>query len=130
MIKIFRKIRFVFIKKKNTISYLKYAGGEIILVVIGILIALQINNFNENRKDRLREQIVLKQLKEDYLADREQLDQKIRMREVIINSAFYILEAIDHPENASTDSLLTCIAHLCMDPTFDPIQNNLFVLTQ
>ena len=45
--------------------YLKYAIGEIILVVIGILIALQINNWNEQRKDRTKEQILLKHLQED-----------------------------------------------------------------
>lgn len=48
--KIFRKLRFDFIKKDNNKKYLKYAIGEIILVVIGILIALQINLWNEDRK--------------------------------------------------------------------------------
>jgi len=50
MIKFFRKIRYNLIKNNKTGKYLKYAIGEIILVVIGILIALQINNWNENRK--------------------------------------------------------------------------------
>ena len=50
MIKFFRRIRFNLIEKNKTGKYLKYAIGEIILVVIGILIALQINNWNENRK--------------------------------------------------------------------------------
>jgi hypothetical protein len=47
-------------------KYLKYAIGEIILVVIGILIALQINNWNEERKDRKREQVILKNLQTDF----------------------------------------------------------------
>ena len=50
MIKIFRKIRYDLMKKNKTGKYLKYAIGEIVLVVIGILIALQINNWNENKK--------------------------------------------------------------------------------
>jgi hypothetical protein len=45
--------------------YLKYAIGEIILVVIGILIALQINNWNEHKKEQKQEQIYLKNLQED-----------------------------------------------------------------
>ena len=50
MIKFFRKIRYDLMEKNKTGKYLKYAIGEIILVVIGILIALQINNWNEQRK--------------------------------------------------------------------------------
>ena len=50
MIKFFRKIRQNMIKENKASKYLLYAIGEIILVVIGILIALQINNANENRK--------------------------------------------------------------------------------
>jgi len=50
MIKFFRKIRYDLMEKNKTGKYLKYAIGEIILVVIGILIALSINNWNEGRK--------------------------------------------------------------------------------
>jgi len=49
MIKFFRKIRYDLMEKNKTGKYLKYAIGEIILVVIGILIALSINNWNEKR---------------------------------------------------------------------------------
>jgi hypothetical protein len=50
MIKFFRKIRQNLLMENKTGKYFKYAIGEIVLVVIGILIALQINNANENRK--------------------------------------------------------------------------------
>lgn len=50
MIKFFRTIRQNLLSEGKTGKYLKYAIGEIILVVIGILIALQINNWNEERK--------------------------------------------------------------------------------
>ena len=50
MIKFFRKIRYDLMEKNKTGKYLKYAIGEIVLVVIGILIALQINNWNERVK--------------------------------------------------------------------------------
>jgi len=47
--KIFRKLRLNFLNEGKTNKYLKYAIGEILLVVIGILIALQVNNWNETR---------------------------------------------------------------------------------
>jgi len=50
MIKFFRHIRKDLMEKNKTTMYLKYAIGEIVLVVVGILIALQINNWNEKRK--------------------------------------------------------------------------------
>ncbi|MBT8304612.1 MAG: hypothetical protein KJP09_09095 [Bacteroidia bacterium] len=52
--------------ENKTSKYFKYAIGEIILVVIGILIALQINNWNENRKLNIKEGIYLKGLKADF----------------------------------------------------------------
>jgi len=66
MIKFFRHIRQNLIMENKTSKYLKYAIGEIILVVIGILIALQINNWNEYRKERNREQTILKNLQIDF----------------------------------------------------------------
>ncbi|MBT8316904.1 MAG: hypothetical protein HKP59_04710 [Lutibacter sp.] len=60
MIKFFKKIRQNLLSEGKTGKYFKYAIGEIILVVIGILIALGINNWNENRKDSIQEKIVLR----------------------------------------------------------------------
>jgi hypothetical protein len=51
MIKFFRKIRYDLMEKNKTGKYFKYAVGEIVLVVIGILIALQINNWNEKKNN-------------------------------------------------------------------------------
>ena len=53
MIKFFRKIRQNLLSEGKTGKYFKYAIGEIVLVVIGILIALQINNWNEGRKQEI-----------------------------------------------------------------------------
>ena len=54
MISALRKLRYAIIGQNTTSKYLRYAIGEIILVVLGILIALQINNWNEARKDKAR----------------------------------------------------------------------------
>ena len=62
MIKFFRKIRQNLLLENKTSKYFSYAIGEIVLVVIGILIALSINNWNEERKAAIQEEIVLKSL--------------------------------------------------------------------
>jgi hypothetical protein len=59
MIKFFRKIRQNLLTQGKTGKYFKYAIGEIVLVVIGILIALGINNWNEHRKNKESEKIIL-----------------------------------------------------------------------
>jgi len=65
MIKFFRKIRQKMLTENKFSKYLIYAIGEITLVVIGILIALQINNWNEKRKDVQREIKMLTDLQND-----------------------------------------------------------------
>ncbi len=69
MIKFFRKIRQKLLSENKFSKYLLYAIGEILLVVIGILIALQINNSNENRKERKKEKTFLIRLQKDIAAD-------------------------------------------------------------
>ena len=69
MIKFFRKIRYTLMEQNKTSKYFKYALGEIILVVIGILIALQINNWNENQKSIIYERKMLKEVMEDLTID-------------------------------------------------------------
>ena len=57
----------------KTGKYFKYAIGEIVLVVIGILIALSINTWNEGRKTKQSEQVILNNLKSEMLANKEKL---------------------------------------------------------
>ena len=73
MIKFFRHIRKSLLEKNKMGKYFKYAFGEIILVVIGILIALQINNWNENRKSRVQEQKYYCLLLENINQDKDQI---------------------------------------------------------
>ena len=69
MIKFFRHIRKDLMEKNKTGKYFKYAIGEIVLVVIGILIALQINNWNENQKLKTKTQHYYAQLLDDLNND-------------------------------------------------------------
>jgi len=62
MIKFFRKIRQNLISEGKTVNYLKYAFGEIVLVMVGILLALQVNNWNEFIKEREKEKKIISEL--------------------------------------------------------------------
>ena len=125
MIKFFRHIRKSLIEKNKTGKYLKYAIGEIILVVIGILIALSINNANENRKERAQEQELLLQLQSEFQSNLEQLDQKTDMRDQMTSAALKLLHNIDHPETRNVDSITKHIGLTAINPTFDPIINDI-----
>ena len=72
MVKFIRKIRQRLLSENKFSKYLIYAIGEIILVVIGILIALGINNWNENWKKKDEEKIILINLNEDLKTDSSQ----------------------------------------------------------
>ena len=65
MLTFFRKFRKSLLGEGATSRYLLYAIGEITLVVIGILIALQINNWNQDRKDRIEERLIVKSVYEE-----------------------------------------------------------------
>ena len=88
MIKFFRHIRQNLIMENKTRKYLKYAVGEIVLVVIGILIALQVNNWNEKRKENAEFKVTLEQIYNSLKFDVD--DFKSQME-----SCDYAIETID-----------------------------------
>lgn len=92
MITLLRKIRQRLIRENRITSYSLYALGEIALVVIGILIALQINNWNENRKAKLTEQKYLLGLKEEFQANLGELDRFIKDNKGLMQGAINFLE--------------------------------------
>ncbi|WP_338732888.1 DUF6090 family protein [Mangrovimonas cancribranchiae] len=74
MLTFFRRLRQQLLKENRFSKYLLYAIGEIILVVIGILIALQINNWNENRKLENSKQKLMLALKNELVNNKNELD--------------------------------------------------------
>jgi hypothetical protein len=74
MIRYLKKIRQQLAAENKVTKYLRYAIGEILLVVIGILIALQINNWNAERKERNLESKYYCRLLEDIIQDKEQIN--------------------------------------------------------
>jgi hypothetical protein len=74
MIKFFRKIRYELMEKNKTAKYFKYAIGEIVLVMIGILLALQVSNWNQERKDRISERKLLDNIHRDFVHNKVGFD--------------------------------------------------------
>ena len=87
MIKFFRKIRYNLMEQNKTGKYFKYAIGEILLVIIGILIAVSINGWNEERKLKIEEQAILKDLKQEMETNLEALEIVIEEHEKSFEAA-------------------------------------------
>jgi uncharacterized membrane-anchored protein YhcB (DUF1043 family) len=105
----------------KTGKYLKYAIGEIILVVIGILIALQINNWNQNQQNKKQEKQILTQLLEEYKNNLEQINSKIFVRDEILTSSIKLLNySKQNKELIDNDSLNRYLSRIVTRPTFDP----------
>ncbi|MDX5584620.1 MAG: DUF6090 family protein [Aureibaculum sp.] len=124
MIKFFRKIRYDLMEKNKTGKYIKYAIGEIVLVVIGILIALSINNWNENRKIRNTEQQYLLTLKEEFSFNKVELTRIMARNYLNYDNALKILENTGLENSEITEEnfgrLLT--GSLSTETQFDPNQ--------
>ena len=71
MLRFFSKIRYKLAADNRVVKYLRYAIGEILLVVVGILIALQINNWNERQKAKVYEIKMLSEIRNAMISDIE-----------------------------------------------------------
>jgi hypothetical protein len=125
MIKFFRKIRQNLLSEGKTGKYIKYALGEIILVVIGILIALQIHNWNEYRKQEVAEKEFLQGIKTDLKEDKEYINYIIQVFEPKIE-AFNLLNnelpELYHENPKAVDSLFNM--YFSSQRTFYPISGS------
>jgi hypothetical protein len=72
MLFIFRKLRRSFFLPGKVRTYVAYALGEIVLIVVGILIAVQIGEWNEDRKNRAQEKVILAEIHEEFLYNKEE----------------------------------------------------------
>ncbi|XWN35866.1 MAG: DUF6090 family protein [Balneola sp.] len=132
MLRFFRNIRQKLIQQENVRKYIWYALGEILLVMVGILLALQVNNWNEQRKDANLTDSYLAALQEDLTLDIEnfeyqiddlsfQLDQIDSLEEIMSQSAF---------SNSDFDDLIK--ENLDIIQTFENanLNNNTFLTLQ
>ena len=126
MIKFFRRIKQQLLTENKFSKYLIYAIGEIILVVIGILIAISINNWNGNRKDIAKKEMQLKALQIEFTSNLTQLNKVLYYDNLVINTTKKVLQV--NPENSikiSIDSLRYWLQSSSTRWTFNPINGAL-----
>ncbi|MDU8887225.1 DUF6090 family protein [Yeosuana sp. MJ-SS3] len=121
MIKFFRNIRKRLLAEGKTANYLKYAIGEIVLVVIGILIALQINNWNENRKVLLQEKQLLLNLQAEFKDNLQDLDSITLEVDKVIGSLEKVFDLFSPTHiNQPVDSLNIWLSKALNSPNWKP----------
>lgn len=121
MIKFFRHIRKDLMENNKTGKYIKYAIGEIFLVMIGILLALQVNNWNDHRKGRIKKDKLLHALEIEFNKNLTQLDTVLKYDNIVVSSSFEFLKI------KSDDSILNdryymrqLLQNTSWNWTFDP----------
>ena len=132
MIKFFRKIRYDLMGKNKTGKYFKYAIGEIILVVIGILIALSINNWNENRIKSNKEITILSNIHKEFIENKIQLERVVKGHKREHSNSAKIISLFpitSKPEPVVLDSLSRYLWYSYEGYTFDPSQTSINALT-
>jgi hypothetical protein len=120
VIKIFNKIRKRLLDENQTGRYLKYAVGEIILVMIGILLALQVNNWNQNRQLQKEEIIILKGLNQEFSENLVRFDTIYKRHEARVNAVFTIMT--DNIETYSVKTLDSIHIKVGKAWTFDQLE--------
>lgn len=131
MIKLFRNIRQNLLAQGKTSRYLKYAIGEIILVVIGILIALQLNNWNQNRVTKIEERTILKNIHSEFIQNKKVLQVTIDENEIGFNTAKTILDLVgqDH-ETINKQNVDSLFYYALETGSFRPSENTISDLLQ
>ena len=109
MIKFFRQIRYNLMEQNKTGKYFKYAIGEIFLVMIGILLALQVNNWNEQRKSNNQERLYLNRLLSENKEDIATFKDNIEDLEKGIETVENLSKALTNPD--ASDGLLISSAN-------------------
>ena len=118
MIKFFRKLRLDALSRKRFPKYFTYAIVEIFLVVIGILIALQINNWNNNQQNLKKEQDVLKNLKAEVLQNLKEIKRDHEFNVECLDACYTLLE-IDKTKSVNPQKIDSLMGTALDYATFD-----------
>jgi hypothetical protein len=134
MAKIFRTIRINSIFNKNFNKYFLYVLGEIVLIVIGILIALKINNHNMLQENSKKEILYLQSFQEDLRKDIGTIRTQLEMKEYLFSKLETVFLEFPDLQNRSEEELLEISNGLalissqnifvCNCSTFEAIQNS------
>jgi len=120
MIKFFRRIRFDLMEKNKTGKYLKYAIGEIVLVVIGILIALSINNWNETKKEHHILKGHLETIVENLNNNQVQLSALIKHRQKSQALSTQMINAYKSNNSVNSDTIIDAILSIVLERKYNP----------
>jgi len=119
MIGFFRKIRKQLADDNKPLKYLRYAVGEIILVVIGILIALQVNNWNDRVKERSVEIKILQEILSNLEHDLVEIHSDIESMDSV-NKASKDINRFIKTDSMPSETFYYDVAKLRVNPHFDP----------
>lgn len=129
MIKIFRNIRQKLISEGKLTNYLKYAIGEIVLVMIGILLALQVSEWNTNRKRQQQEVQILRDIHMEFLENKEQLQLVKHNHMHAYESTKKLLNLLPlDVVKIEIDSIVTLLDNTYTNWTFNPHQSTVNTL--
>ena len=104
MLKLFRQMRRKLLNEGKIRTYLAYAAGEILLVVIGILIALQINSWSESIKDKTAEKSYLKSIREDLTSDTISLNEILDQVALNLDAAHTLIDLFNQSPKEPFDT--------------------------
>ena len=121
MITLFRRIRQKLIESGSATKYLFYAVGEIALVMIGILLALQVNNWNEERKEGEQEQRVIASLHNEFRENLKQLDIDITRAETVYQHTDSMMALLLDPGDITEDRFNSVLTGILTSPTWNPM---------
>lgn len=127
MLTFLRRIRRSLISSSSMRNYFLYAIGEILLVMIGILLALQVNNWNNQRLERKSEGKALLQLKEEIENNNKQFLRIQRLHTEFFNAVDLIFDFMDHKDTSlyNVDTLAHSLGWLASakTPTYNPSES-------
>jgi hypothetical protein len=116
--------------ENKTGKYLKYAVGEIVLVMIGILLALQVNNWNSNRIEKKKEANYIENINKQFKLNRAQLDVVTLGHQKVHTNATKIINLVPiDVDKVNKDSLSFYITETFYNYTFNPQQSTIDALT-
>ncbi len=125
MIKFFRKIRQNLLSEGKTGKYLKYAIGEIILVVIGILIALSINNWNETYQAQNKMISNFQNLIEDLESNKRQLSNLNERRMEVSDGAGFLIDKYENQIQVNENDFIALLYPVLSERNFEINRNGI-----
>jgi hypothetical protein len=129
MMTFFRKIRQKLLEENKLGNYIKYATGEIILIMFGILLALQISEWNTNRQRQKQEIQILQDIHKEFLDNKEQLKLVKKYHMIPYKATKILLDLLPYEiAKIEKDSVVALLDSTYFNWTFNPNQSTINTL--